>query len=187
MLLKDNEIKHSNVECCISFQNLLHPLWHVTHLHFWLPFAIKIRLKIWKSHKICPYCGLLSFEVFHNMYKAIKSGNERRMQKWTEEVLESSKTLFLCFSLCTQQFSKTPNVVTVLWLDSDDVVTILSPTRNLVEGYKTVYLVSSHVVTVQLPTRCLVDRFLHRPHGSGYLITCVSDVVTVEESRCRRL
>ena len=63
----------------------------------------------------------------------------------------------------------------------------------LVEGYKTVYLchldfytvtvcngylVSSHVVTVQLPTRCLVERFLNRPHGSGYLITCVSDVVT---------
>ena len=59
--------------------------------------------------------------------------------------------------------SKTPHVVTVLWLDSDDVVTTLSPTRNLVEGYKTVYLchldsytvtvcnrylVSSHVVTV---------------------------------------
>ena len=74
------------------------------------------------------------------------------------------------------------------------MVTILSPTRNLEEGYKTVYLchldsytvtvcngylVSSHVVTVQLPTRCLVDRFLHRPHGSGYLITCVSHVVTV--------
>ena len=77
------------------------------------------------------------------------------------------------------------------------MVTILSSTRNLVEGYKTVYLclldsytvtvcngylVSSHVVTVHLPTttRCLVDRFLHRPHGSGYLITCVSDVVTVK-------
>ena len=65
----------------------------------------------------------------------------------------------------------------------------------LVEGYKTVYLghldsytvtvcngyvVSPHVVTMQLPTRCLVDRFLDRPHGSGYLITCVSDVVTVQ-------
>ena len=75
------------------------------------------------------------------------------------------------------------------------MVTILSPTGNLVEGYKTVYrchvdsytvtvcngyLVSAHVVTIQLPTRCLVDRFLHRPHGIGYLITCVSDVVTVE-------
>ena len=75
------------------------------------------------------------------------------------------------------------------------MVTIPSSTRNLVEGYKTVYLchhldsytvtvcngylVSAHVVTTQLPTRCLVDRFLHRPHGSGYLITCVSDVVTV--------
>ena len=41
-------------------------------------------------------------------------------------------------------------VVTVLWLDSDDVVTILSPTRNLVEGYKTVYLchLDSYTVTV---------------------------------------
>ena len=63
--------------------------------------------------------------------------------------------------------SKTPHVVTVLWQDSDDVVTILSPTRNLVEGYKMVYLchldsytvtvcngylVSSHVVTMQLLT-----------------------------------
>ena len=75
------------------------------------------------------------------------------------------------------------------------MVTIFSPTRNLVEGYKTVYLchfdsytvtvcngylVSSHVVTVQLPTRSLVDRFLHRSHGSRYLIMCVSDVVTVK-------
>ena len=56
----------------------------------------------------------------------------------------------------------------------------------LVEGFKTVYLchldsytmtmctgylVSFHVVTLQLPTRCLVERFLHRPYGSGYLIT----------------
>ena len=72
------------------------------------------------------------------------------------------------------------------------MVTILLPTM---EGYKTVYLchldsdtvtvctghlVSTHVVTVQLPTRCLVDRFLHRPHGSGYLIMCVSHVVTVQ-------
>ena len=89
---------------------------------------------------------------------------------------------------------KTPHVVTLLWQDSDDVVTIHSPIRSLVEGYKTVYLchfdsytvtvcngylVSSHVVTVQLPTRW-VDRFLHRPHGSGYLKTCVFDVVTVQ-------
>ena len=78
------------------------------------------------------------------------------------------------------------------------MVTILSSTRNLVEGYKTVYLchldsytvtvcngylVSSHAVTVQLPTRCLVDRFLPRPHGSGYLITCMSDVVTMSGTR----
>ena len=65
----------------------------------------------------------------------------------------------------------------------------------LAKGYKTVYLdhldsytvtvctrylLFSHVVTVQLPTRCLVDRFLPRPHGSGYLITCMSGVVTVQ-------
>ena len=49
------------------------------------------------------------------------------------------------------------------------------------------YLVSSHEVTVQLPTRCLVDIFLHRPHGSGYLVMCVSYVVTVQVSQCRRL
>ena len=108
-----------------------------------------------------------------------------------------------------QIHSKTPHVDTVLWLDSDDVATILSPTSGtiglplvplvaLVEGYKTVYLchldsytvtvcigylVSSHVVTVQLLTRCLVDRFLHRHHGSWYLITCVSHVVTVSGTR----
>ena len=91
--------------------------------------------------------------------------------------------------------SKTPHVVTLLWQDSDDVVTILAPTRNLVEGYKTVYLchldsytvtvcnsylVSSHAVTEQLPTRCLIDQFLRRPNGSGYQIMCVSDVVTVQ-------
>ena len=78
------------------------------------------------------------------------------------------------------------------------MVTILSPTRNLVEGYKTVYLchldsytvtvcngylVSSHVVTMQLPTRCLIDRFLHRPHGSGHLIICVCSVVAVSGTR----
>ena len=40
--------------------------------------------------------------------------------------------------ILTTHGSKTPYVVTVLWQDSDDVVTILSPTRNLVEGYKTV-------------------------------------------------
>ena len=89
--------------------------------------------------------------------------------------------------------SKTPHVVTMLWQDSDGVVTILSPTA-LVEGYKTVYLchlnsytvtvwtrylVCSHVVTVQLPTRCLTDRFLYRPYDSGYLM-CVSHVVTVQ-------
>ena len=93
--------------------------------------------------------------------------------------------------------SKTPHVVTLLWQDSDDVVTILSPNRNLVEGYKTVYLChldsytvtvcKGYAVTVQLPTRCLVDRFLHMPHVSGYHTGCVRCshcwVVTVSGTR----
>ena len=98
--------------------------------------------------------------------------------------------------------SKTPHVVTMLWLDSDDVVTILSPTSGTSGSYKTVYLchldsytvtvcnrylMSSNVVTVQLLTRYLVDRFLHRSHGSWYLITCVSDVVTVQQLQCQGL
>ena len=62
------------------FQNLLHPLRNVTHLHR-LPFANKIDYKIFKSHKICSYSGLLSFDVFHNEWKVIKSGNE-----WHAEV-----------------------------------------------------------------------------------------------------
>ena len=114
------------------------------------------------------------------------------IQLWSRRLLQSGLKLH----------SKTPHVVTVLGQDSDDVVTIRSPTRNLMEGYKTVYLcnldsytvtvcngylVSSHVVTVQLPTRCLIDRFLHRPHVSGHRIMCVSDVVTVQLSLCRGL
>ena len=99
--------------------------------------------------------------------------------------------------------NKTPHVVTVLWQDSDNVVTGQWQCGDNVEGYKTVclclldsytvivcnrYLVSSHVVTVQLPsTGCLVDRFLHRPHGSGFPITCVRcshfSVVTVSGTR----
>ena len=62
-------------------------------------------------------------------------------RKWTSSPLPTP---------CHQLHSKTPHVVTVLWLDSDDVVTILSSTRNLVEGYKTVYLchLDSYTVTV---------------------------------------
>ena len=30
----------------------IHP-WHITHLHYWLPFAILLQFK---SHKICSYC-----------------------------------------------------------------------------------------------------------------------------------
>ena len=66
-----------------------------------------------------------------------------RKKKW------KNKTLIRWFLGCNIH-SKTPHVVTVLWLDSDDVVTILSSTRNLVEGYKTVYLchLDSYTVTV---------------------------------------
>ena len=46
------------------------------------------------------------------------------------------------------------------------------------------YLVTQKWPTFINETRCLVDRFLHRAHGSGYLITCVSHVVTVQQSLC---
>ena len=35
-----------------------------------------LQLKKLRSHKICSYCGLLSFDILHNVYKVIKSGNE---------------------------------------------------------------------------------------------------------------
>ena len=35
-----------------------------------------LQLKYFKSHKICSYCGSLSFDVSQNVYKVIKSGNE---------------------------------------------------------------------------------------------------------------
>ena len=35
-------------------------------------------------------------DVLHNVYKVGMS----EMQEWPEEVLESNKTLFLCFSFC---------------------------------------------------------------------------------------
>ena len=53
--------------------------------------------------------------------------------------------------------SKTPIVVTVLWQDSDDVVTTLSPTRNLAEGYKTVYLCHRDSYTVTVSNGYLVS------------------------------
>ena len=64
--------------------------------------------------------------------------------------LVSSPLFYLFFWYLNYIHSKTPHVVTVLWLDSDDVVTILSSTRNLVEGYKTAYLchLDSYTVTV---------------------------------------
>ena len=49
------------------------------------------------------YCGLLSFDVMHNVYKVIKVGMSDT-QEWTEEVLEPNKTLFLCFSLWMFKF-----------------------------------------------------------------------------------
>ena len=50
--------------------------------------------------------------------------------------------------------SKTPHVVTVLLLDSDDVVTILSPTSGTSGRLKTVYLchLDSYTVTVRVPS-----------------------------------
>ena len=98
-------------------------------------------------------------------------------------------------------------IVTMLWQNNDNVVTILSPTsgtsrrlQNHVSVNATLiptqslcvtgYLLSAHVVIVQLPTRCLVAKFLHRPNGSGYPVISVPDeqcslcpVVTVLETK----
>ena len=64
------------------FQNLLHQLQHVTHLHYWLPFAIKIDKKYSSLIKYIPIVGYfyLTFST-HTVYKVIKSGNE-----WHAEV-----------------------------------------------------------------------------------------------------
>ena len=51
----------------------------------------------------CSCCGLLSFDVVHNVYKVRKVGMSD-MQEWTEEVLEPNKTSFLCFPLCMFKF-----------------------------------------------------------------------------------
>ena len=49
---------------------------------------------------------------------------------------------------CINIHSKIPHVVTVLWQDSDDVVTTFSPTRNLVEGYKNVIVEMRYVTFI---------------------------------------
>ena len=54
------------------FQNLLHPPPTCYSVALLTSFCNENSL----SHKICSYCGLLSFDVLHNIYKVIKSGNE---------------------------------------------------------------------------------------------------------------
>ena len=82
--------------------------------------------------------------------------------------------------------SKTPHVVTMQWLDSDWVVTILSPTSGTsgrlqnrvsvppwllhsddVYQVPSVFPCSDCAVTYYVSI--IVDRFLHRLLGSGYL------------------
>ena len=56
-------------------------------------------------------------------------------------------------------YSKTPHVVTVLWQDSDDVVTILSPTRNLYSDClqrESNFLASTRPVTVLCVCVCCI-------------------------------
>ena len=56
----------------VSKTSYIHPR-HVTHLHYWLPFAIKI---VPSLIKYVPTVGYFLFDVLHNVYKVIKSGNE---------------------------------------------------------------------------------------------------------------
>ena len=161
----------------MKFHNNQHGLQHWIYLkliHFY-------SINLWNE----AYCFFLNLSVYHIvMYHAF----------W----VESTATYHgiyqnRCISQSKQQNSSCSHcAVTGQWWCGDYPLTYYSGTM---EGYKTVYLchidsytvtecngflVSSHVVTVQLPTRCLVDRFLHRPHGSGYLITCVSHVAAVQ-------
>ena len=72
----------------------------------------------------------------------------QKQLNWSTDAIYATLEVKPRQTLCIH--SKPPHVVTVLWRDSDDVVTILSSTRNLVEGYKTMYLchLDSYTVTV---------------------------------------
>ena len=75
------------------------------------PFAIKL----FKSHKVCSYCGLISFDVLHNVYKVIKSGN-----KWHAGVDRrgfgiKQNFILLFFFMCVQN----------LWQGQKAVLTIV--------------------------------------------------------------
>ena len=78
----------------VSKTSYIHPR-HVTYLHYWLPFAIKIVPSLIKYVPIVGYFHLTYCTIFTKWLKV----GMRDMQEWTEEVLEA-KTLFLCFSLC---------------------------------------------------------------------------------------
>ena len=69
-------------------QNLLHPLQHVTHLHYWF-HKIDWNFVFANCHSfggtsfflqksvygnVCLYCGLISFDIFHNLYEVIEVG-----------------------------------------------------------------------------------------------------------------
>ncbi len=64
------------------FQNLLHPVRHVTHLHNWLPMAIIINFKYSSLVKYIPNVG-----SFHLMYSTLCTKWLKMwtndMQKWT--------------------------------------------------------------------------------------------------------
>ena len=87
------------------FQNLLHPPRHVTHLHYWLPFAIQSSSLI----KYVPIVGYFHLTLCTMFTKWLKVGMSD--MQWTEEVLEPIKTLFLCFSLCMFKFYESQNAV----------------------------------------------------------------------------
>ena len=100
-------------------RNLIHQLWHVTYLHNWLLYAVEIyRLKIFNSRNMF-LLWVTFIDLFHNIVivcaKFLKAGMSN-MQKWVEEVLESNRTLFLCFSLC---------MLYILWQGQESVLAIV--------------------------------------------------------------
>ena len=82
------------------FRNLLHPLPTCYSFAFLTSFCN------WNSSSLIKYVPIVGY--FHLTYcimftKWLKVGMSD-IQEWTEEVLESNRTLFFCFSLCMFKF-----------------------------------------------------------------------------------
>ena len=69
-------------------------------------------------------CGLLSYEIFSNMYKMIKCGSEWHAELYKTDIT-TKNTFFLCFSLCMYISFIMTAVETVLTVVGFEFVNIL--------------------------------------------------------------